>query len=304
MALQQIGNALDVGHRLRVHNHGLVALDQEAHIIDLEEENRYEGKRKRRPAAGSRKRAARWKRPSNRSRQAGAATRVCSGDLNVAYKEQIARLAEAYPKLKTFSQDDGIWLLAQSSIIPGLAWEATFLVALPYKSGLGPIAWGFWTQSDLYSWIGPKHTNFHGGSICAFSPLDDTWSEGDDLRTLLDLYSVWALRHLHLQFLGRWPGKQYSAVGADPLVQAYYRRVECKDDELCGCGSETNRYRECCKPADMRLNVGQLMSHFVKQIEGGFSTRLPPPSIIEFIEGSSPLPQIANVHNRGAASFL
>jgi hypothetical protein len=90
--------------------------------------------------------------------------------LRAAYEGQVTRLAEAYPTCQTFADDEGMWLLARSSIISGLAGEAAFLVALPYRSGLGPRAWGFWTAGAETAWIGPRHTNFRDGSICAFSP--------------------------------------------------------------------------------------------------------------------------------------
>jgi hypothetical protein len=208
----------------------------------------------------------------------------------------VTRLAEAYPTFRAYPDDDGMWLLARSSIISGLVREATFLVALPYRSGLGPRAWGFWTAGAETKWIGPRHTNFQDGSICAFSPDEGAWSEGGDLRTLLDLYSVWTLRHLHLEVFGRWPGKQYGLFGVDPGVQAYYRQRECNDDELCGCGSETRRYSECCKPSDLQWDIFQLMPVFLRQTNGGFQSRRPPPSVVGFIESRSALPKIADVH--------
>jgi hypothetical protein len=189
-----------------------------------------------------------------------------------------------------------MWLLARSSIISGLAGEATILVALPYRSGVGPRAWGFWTAGAETRWIGPRHTNFQDGSICAFSPDEGAWPEGGDLRTLLDLYRVWTLRHLHLEVFGRWPGKQYGLFGVDAGVQAYYRQRECNDDELCGCGSETRRYSECCKPSDLQWDIFQVMPAFLRQTNGGFQSRRPPPSVVGFIEGRSALPKIADVH--------
>jgi hypothetical protein len=177
-----------------------------------------------------------------------------------------------------------------------LARQATFIIALPYQPGAGPRAWGFWTGARQSRWIGPRHTNFQDGSICAFSPDDGAWSEGGDLRTLIDLYSIWALRHLHLELFNRWPGKQYGLSNADPWVQAYYRQRECNDDELCGCGSETQRYAECCKRSDLQLDVIQLMSHFLRNIEGGFSSRRPPTSVVDFVEGRSALPRISDAH--------
>jgi hypothetical protein len=294
--LQQVGAALDEHRPLRVYGHGLVAVDRESPAASPAEENGDERQGKRRSAARSRERSARREGAPRGSRQAGAASRIGSNVLRAAYEGQLTRLAEAYPTVRTFPDDDGMWLLANSSIISDLAREATFLVALPYRSGPGPRAWGFWTASSQHSWIGPRHTNFQDGSICAFSPDDGAWSEGGDLRTLLDLYSVWTLRHLHLEVFGRWPGKQYALLGADPGVQAYYRRIECKDDELCGCGSETRRYAECCKPSDLRWNIIQLMPLFLRHVEGGFQSRRPPPSVVDFVEGRSGLPRITDVH--------
>ncbi len=234
--------------------------------------------------------------PSDGSRPARAASRVGVDVLRAAYENQVTRLAEAYPTARAFPDDDGMWLLARSSIISGLVRKATFLVALPYRQGLGPRAWGFWTIGTEARWIGPRHTNFQDGSVCAFSPYEGAWSEGGDLRTLLDLYSVWALRHLHLEVLCRWPGKQYGLFGVDPGVQAYYRLIECKDDELCGCGSETRRYSECCKLSDQQWNILELMGMFLRHVEGGFQSRRPPPSVVGFIEGRSALPKIADIH--------
>ncbi len=189
-----------------------------------------------------------------------------------------------------------MWLLAKSSVLPGLDREALFLVALPYRSGPGPRSWAFWTAADQSAWIGPRHTNFGDGSICAFSPDEGAWSEGGDLRTLLDLYTVWALRHLHLEVFGRWPGKQYALYGADPRAQAWYRLREGRDDELCGCGSETRRYAQCCKPADLQMDCIELMKIFQRYVpSGGFSSRCPPPSLVAFIEGRSALPRIMEV---------
>ena len=63
--------------------------------------------------------------------------------LEAAYEGQVTRLAEAYPTLRTFEDDDGMWLLAHSSIITGLPREATFLVALPYRLGCWAAHLGF-----------------------------------------------------------------------------------------------------------------------------------------------------------------
>jgi hypothetical protein len=295
-ALQQVGAALDEHRPLLVHVHGRVALDQGSPTATAAQENGNEGRGKRRSATRSRERPAGKGGPTGGSRQAGAPSRIGGDGLRVAYEGQVTRFADAYPTLQAFPDEDGMWLLAKSSIISGLPGEATFLVALPYQSGLGPRAWGFWTAGAETAWIGPRHTNFRDGSICAFSPDEGAWSEGGDLRTLLDLYSVWTLRHLHLEVFGRWPGKQYSLFGADPRVQAYYRQSECKGNELCGCGSETRRYCECCKQSDLRLNFVEGAGLFLTHTQGGFNSRRPPPSVVGFIDGQSSLPKMADVH--------
>jgi hypothetical protein len=293
--LQEIGAALDKHRRLRVYARGIVAVDPESPETSLLKENGDERQGKTRSATGSRKRSARREGSARGSRQASTAPRIGRDMLRAAYKGQVTELLAAYPDAQLFDDQDGIWLLAHSSILPSLRREAAFLIALPYQSGMRVRGWGFWTAPGHHWWIGPRHTNFGDGSICAFSPSDDAWSEGGDLRTLLDLYSVWALRHLHLEVFDRWPGKQYTLVGADPQAQALYRQKECKDDELCGCGSETQRYSECCKPFDLRGNIIEQMTAFLRATgPGGFANRQPPQPVVEFIEGRSGLPQMAD----------
>ncbi|MHC2423288.1 hypothetical protein ACVII1_006292 [Bradyrhizobium elkanii] len=294
--LQQIGAALDEFRPLRVHVRGLVALNSESQPVTSAKEFRNERQKKTRSSARSRERAARRQGPTGGSWSARPPPRVGGDMLRTAYEGQLKCVAEAYPSLRIFPDNDGMWLLAKSSVIPSLQREATFLVALPYRPGIGPRTWGFWADAGSYGWIGPRHTNFQDGSVCAFSPTDRVWFDGDDLRTLLDLYSVWAARHLHLEVFGRWPGKQYGLNDADPRVQAYYRLRECKDHELCGCGSETRRYAECCKPSDQQLDIIVGASLFLRHVPGGFSTRRPPQSVVEFVEGRSEIPRMADVH--------
>lgn len=286
--LQQIGAALNEHGRLRVFQHGIIAVEDESFSPSPHEEKGNERQRQRRSTAGSRQGSAGRQGPPRGSWPARAVPRI--EELRATYEDQLASVFEAYPSLRTFADEDGMWLLAKSSIIRGLAREATFLTALPNRRNAGPRAWGFWVAEGRFSWLGPRHTNFGDGSICAFSPDEGAWFEGGDVRTLIDLYSVWALRHLYLEVLGRWPGKQYGILGADHRVDAFYRLRENKDEELCCCGSEIKRYVECCKPADRRMNEVELMSIFLRHIPGGFNSRQPPSSILDFVEGRRPAP--------------
>jgi hypothetical protein len=294
--LLELGAALD-GHKpLQVHNHGVVAMVDEFLSTTQAKENGNERQSKRRPAARSWERSARRKGQTSGSRTSRTTSRFSGGNLRTAYEEQVMRLTDAYSTLQTFPDKDGIWLLAGSEIVSNLSRGATFLVALPYLAGVGPKAWGYWNSNGRISWMGPRHTNFKDGSICAFSPIEGAWMEGGDLRTLVDLYSVWALRQLFLESFGRWPGKQYALSGEDVRMQAYYRLVECKDDELCGCGSENRKYADCCKWSDQQFDITQLMALFLKRVENGFASRRPPVSITHYFEGRSSMPAIVDVH--------
>lgn len=289
--LRQIGAALNTKGSLRVHTDGVISVDHET-----KKESADERERERRPAARPRQRTARRQGAPGGSRPSSPASRV-GRDLQQAYESQLRPAGEAYPTLATYPDKDGLWLLVKSSILPGLTREATFLVALPYQPGLGPRAWGFWTETGSPPrWIGPRHTNFRDGSVCAFAPNDGAWTEGGDLRTLLDLYTVWAARQLFLEISGLWPGKQYALIGSPVALQVHYRLSECRDDELCGCGSETLRYADCCKPEDLKWNRLQLIEHFMRAIPDGFASRKPLAQVVNFIDGGASLPSMADVH--------
>jgi hypothetical protein len=189
-----------------------------------------------------------------------------------------------------------MWLLAKSAILAGLPRQATFLIGVPHRPGLDPKAWGYWCEPSGYRPIGSRHTNFDDGSICAFAPDDNVWSEGGDLTTLIDVYSVWALRHLHLEAYGRWPGKQYALSGAAPGAQAFYRLRECNDSELCGCGSETATYAECCKSRDSKYSFVEMAHAFLKAAPGGFTSRRPPDVVTDFVSGRAGAPRLRDVH--------
>lgn len=296
--LAKIGRQLDANVFPHVFDNGVVrpsASDVTSSALGKETDD--EQQRPRGPAAGSRKGAARWKGTPRRSRQAGASARISSGLLRTAYQAQVASLEKAYPASRVFPDEDGMWLQSESAVLSSLDYGATFLIALPFAPGAGPRAWGFWNDSRGPLWIGPRHTNFFDGSICAFSPGDNAWAEGGDLTSLIDLYTVWALRHLHLKLLGRWPGRQYSLPPPNEVLNPYYRLAQCKDEELCGCGSLTARYAECCKPKDLRFDFGQLAQEFVRRMGGRLGDRKPPLAIADFATGEGAAPRIRDVPN-------
>ena len=196
-------------------------------------------------------------------------------------------LNDTYPGTLVWAQRDGLWFRSPSALLPGLGFGAELLVCMQFVPFPAYRAWAFWSDRG---WIGPRHTNFPDGSICAFDLRDGTWQLGDTLIELLDLYTVWALKHLHLEVLGRWPGAQ-----SVPFL--YERLWEFRDDELCGCGeSEDKTYAECCKPGDSQASVVQAAINFSLPRFGGL--RAPPQAVTAFHYGLAGPPETAAIFDR------
>lgn len=207
---------------------------------------------------------------------------VCP-ELRARYESELPEVLSAYPHTQCWKQEKGLWLLTESALLPGSRAKAVFLAGIPYARTRIVRTWGFWAGPPLAhpQWIGPRHTNFGDGSICAFEPGDETWSSGDSLITLLDIYSLWAVRQLHLRLLGRWPGRQVAHF-------PYERYMELKSNELCGCGSSIP-YIKCCQPNDrLRDLVSDAIDFFICTGE----ERTPPSQVTDFIQSAGPVPRI------------
>lgn len=274
--IREIGEHLDRGVFPVVYNRGIVRPKGASGSLSIHgQEMRYEAAGSSRPATGPWQWSTRGQGapgrpgPARRSRSAGAVAPVISAQLRIAYGEGVTECARAYPTLVAWESEREMWLIAESAIVDGFDRTALFLLCLPYSRSLRARGWGFWKTAVSRTWIGPRHTNFPDGSICAFEVTDGTWNPGDPPVGLLDLYTVWAGRHLHLEWFGRWPGFQ-------SVLQPAERICEIRDDEFCGCGNFTNLYRDCCKPGDLRKTTSAEMVNF-----WGFQRRYPPSEIVE-----------------------
>ncbi|ESX91363.1 hypothetical protein X756_04360 [Mesorhizobium sp. LSHC412B00] len=296
--LQRIGDGLDARRPVRVKDGGIVILDPQPFSTTVQEKSNEQQQGAGGPAARSRQGSTRRQRSSDRSRAPRAESRIVG--LAGNYAGQLENVQRAYPGATLIPDDYGVWLLARSRVVEGLGREAIFLIALPKTSAVEPRGWAFWDQDGHVEWIGPRHTNFPDGSVCAYHPtLDKAWSPGGDLRTLLDLYSVWVLRHLHLAVFDRWPGRQHAM--PDDLGQSdpYYRLTQFKDTELCSCGSD-RRYGECCRPHDLKLPFLSILHAFKRRNLGlGILDRAPPAEIAALIAqgGQKTLPPMLEVHS-------
>lgn len=272
--LRQVGDQLDEDLYPQVHDGGIVQPGD----VTLSCSN--QGKEKSSVASRQRRPSARpWQGPPGRQRQAfrfrssRAATPVVCADIQKKYEAELDAVLEAYPDTNIWHRAEGMWLLTESILLHGLGKKATFLISIPYFQKFTVKSWGFWITPISFEWIGPRHTNYPDGSICAFEPQDKTWMNGDSIVTLLDLYSLWALRHLYLEIYGRWPGYQ-------SIPYPYERLTEICDNEYCGCAHSNRLYVDCCKRHDLARDKTTDALDFLKK-SGGL--RNPPKEILEFI---------------------
>lgn len=216
---------------------------------------------------------SRQPRPAGRPGPAGKTPPVVGAATRAAYEQEISALENVYPGVQVWKREGCVWLLVESRVLPGLRQHALFLVGLSYIRATVR-SWAFWEdQFTPPCWIGPRHTNYPDGSICAFEPADGTWYFGDPLVELLDLYTVWSFRHLHFKTIGKWPGSQ-------AVHLPYERLIEIHPDELCGCGNKTAKYAECCRPIDAARDRIRDALDFI--LWTGWKLRAPPQAVVHF----------------------
>lgn len=291
--LAVVGAQLDELTFPLVKNGGFVMpRDNAATFIPLGKENGYEYKRQAGSSTeswtgpGRREGSAGGRRPPLGSRSPGAAAQVLGAYQGDGYLTEVSAIRAAYPGAQAWSEEDGFWLYAESHLLPGLNRVAGLLLGVSHAKRRVR-AWGFWSTGVLgASWIGPRHTNFPDGSICAYEPNDGTWLFGQSLVSLLDIYSVWALRHLHFEMLGRWPGPQAVHI-------PYERILEVAGDEHCPCGFTGRRYAECCQPTDLKADRLALAVSLV--CESNVRMRSPPAAIKKFAMDRKSVPSISDL---------
>jgi len=285
--LREVGQQLDNNILPVVKNDGLVVPNPKVtDQVNFAMEKANERKGQGRPETGSRTRAERRQRQTRRSWQTYSAPSVVSSHIRQSYLRQLDTVSIAYPSCRVWHQQEGLWLLTESSVLPGRWHKAAFATGLSYVYPFVVRSWGFWVSGISLKpvWIGPRHTNFPDGSICAHEPSDRTWLAGESIITLLDLYTLWALRHRHLEFFGRWPGRQ-------AVDHPYERLQELKGNEFCGCQKSNFLYKDCCRESDLtRDRVADALDFRFKTGQD----REPPKIIVDFVINRDKPPE----HNR------
>lgn len=300
-SLREIGKQLDAFLFPSVKNGGIVVPSRPAvSLSSVGKEHEHAQAGQKRSATGSREGQPVWQRTSagpqpaagsrssERSGSPDHAAPLVGTDFRAQYLRELGEVERAYPGSQHWHCDDCIWIIVQSALLPGVSPKANFAVRVPLEDKNERVrAWGFWGNHAIgFEWIGPRHTNFPDGSICAFEQTDQTWLLGDSLIALLDLYTLWALRHLHLRTFGRWPGAQ--------AVHFPYERVlELRDDEYCGCASSTRFYGQCCKNSDLELNLIAEAIRFAFLMGGGL--RRPPEAVVKFMRERREPPSLTDL---------
>ena len=238
----------------------------------------YDRSKPRRSESGS------WKGPAGRQgasrghAEADSAPPDLESTPEATDLESLEALRRAYPGVEVWDESDAVWILTPAKLLPGPRPRVYFITVFPKNPQISrrpgrfeppmPRAWGFWADG---SWIGPRHTNPPDGSICAFEQEDLTWLPGESLVDLMDLYSLWALGQIHLEFFGRWPGHQRNH-------SLYEQIIECHPSEHCGCKTPKGTYAECCRDDDLRnLRLEDAISF-------NLPGRSPPTEVVRFLQ--------------------
>lgn len=280
--LRVIGEQLDADGDLRTYTGGVVVPDRVSSSNNSprrskggedDEPEGQAGQSEIRPQRGAPERGAR-RRGGTKDAQAPL---VSEPGLTPEAQVDLREAADAYPQMRVGTASGAAWLQIWVQPVPGLENSAYLLIQYPFDENYPVRAWGWW---DSGIWIGPRHTNYPHGDICAYEPKDLTWTRSEPLVDLLDLYMGWIVRHLHLREFERWPGRQV-------LHTAYERLHEQEPGELCGCG-EMSRYKECHQREDERMGPTKRYLKYMDRLDELDDTSRRPPSLAT---GALPSPE-------------
>ena len=279
--LHQLGIQLDAGIYPRVKNGGIIVPNWSPRPQgipgDMEKSNAEQQGREAEGQGRPRRAWQPWSPGQGQGqgpRTAGEASPLVSATVRAAYRPQVGDVAEHYPDARLWDAEHGVWILAESRLFQGLRRRAWFLIGMSYRHAVVR-SWAFWVDAVVLPvWIGPRHTNYNDGSICAFEPSDGTWTFADGLVPLVDFYTLWAARHLHLEVFGRWPGAQ-------AVHRPYERILEIQSNEKCGCRRAQRSYGECCRSQDLARDRISDAVEYVCWTR--YDVRKPPEQVMRFV---------------------
>jgi len=277
--LRRLGEEIDIGRQPTVFDGGLVGTSDAT-----------EGEVRRHVAgqeAGSQSGTRQGRRARARIGAQAADHRFRSDVLEAAHGAGFRILAQHYEAL-AFEERNGLWVTVSSNPLGPRGPEVHFLIAIPLDERLSPRGWAFQRLGARAELMSLKHTNFPDASICAFPHGQWAWPNADGILGLVDIYLLWAVRKLHRDYFGWWPGPQLGAC-------AHYRAREFDPREDCGCGS-SKRYGECHMALDRLADPEAAAAEFRRLFACDYDDRRPPESVMEAARSRwSRMPSMATV---------
>lgn len=279
--LQRIGEEFDQHHTLRVLRGGVIQPSigrPSSHPLGEVSED--EGSRK---PAGSERPATGQGQGSAKGNPAGTRPGPSAGQVLrergvepklVADIEGATDAQQGYPQLRARLAGLVIWLEGEMEPVPGLGHAARVRISYPSDTTIPVRAWAWWKKGK---WIGPRHTNYGDGSICAYEVLDRSWTRAMPLVGYIDQVAGWITRHIHLLEFGRWPGHQVLHTARERLIQH-------QPGEICGACKSGRRYEDCHKPADMQLGRMAIDQEYRRHF--GKAVQRPPETELGFQEAA------------------
>ncbi len=157
-------------------------------------------------------------------------------------QDDLRGVIAAYSQWQVRSTAEVSWLHGWVRPVLGLSDRVFVVTRYPHNVAEVVESWAWWGTGI---WVGPAHTNYGNGSVCAYEPRHETWRRGHDrLWQLIDLTVVWSTRQMHLRYFGFWPGQQ--------VLHTPEERVrDHSPGELCGCDRFGFKYEDCCHRMDI-----------------------------------------------------
>lgn len=200
------------------------------------------------PTTGEASPTARETRPTTIA--TGASTHTLGRRLSVLLR--LEELEHWYPSSRIVRRSSSLALMSVDvGVIRSLPYRGRLLLEIPLDNPRGLIpfpgpttpafvpivrVWARWRDG-----VRPVGDHVYpDASVCAYMPGEWIWGR-DPLHVLLDWYTSWLAKSLHLQFLNRWPGPQHCSARV-----AMRRKML---DEYCRCGGP-KQYGECHYPED------------------------------------------------------
>lgn len=254
--VREVGSALFEGRGLQAFDDGVIDVVHSTQPQDAK--GNFNGERQgfQRPTKGSRQGRQGTSGGEGQPRSPHSLRAVIRRDfLDV---EALTELRRHYSSVRRWKEvsGTGVWLAVSIFPLGRGGPQADLIIAVPRDPAVFILSWGFWRIDGRVVWIGPKHTNYPCGSICAFPAGSGVWTEGHGIRAYVDRLAEWIMRHLYLDAEGLWPG-------AHEGLHIYYRLRHTHPHECCTRCRSLNRYEECCRGIDQLEVRDRDRGHFV-----------------------------------------